>query len=119
MPKPINLRPGYDIEYIRNTYQFSFPDKFEKMIEVEKIYDNLFIISLYETPQQWAICVRNTLQILIAEGYESYYHLFYLFRSSGQEITKTYYSIYKGKELVIGYHRPNIYNSKMVICFDC
>ncbi|GBC04946.1 hypothetical protein RclHR1_05970003 [Rhizophagus clarus] len=79
VPKPINLRPGYDIEYIRNTYQFPFPDKFEKMIEVEKIYDNLSIISLYETPQQWAI----------------------------------------RRELVIGYHRPNIHNSKMAICFDC
>ncbi|GBC05315.1 hypothetical protein RclHR1_06170019 [Rhizophagus clarus] len=115
VPKPINHRPGYDIEYIRNTYQFPFPDKFEKMIEVEKIYDNLSIISLYETPQQWAIRVRNTLQVLIAEGYESYYHLFCLFGSSGQGITKTYYSIYEGRELVIGYHRPNIHNSKMAI----
>ncbi|GBB95945.1 hypothetical protein RclHR1_02650016 [Rhizophagus clarus] len=117
VPKPINLRPGYDIEYIRNRYQF--PDKFEKMIEVEKIYDNLSIIGLYETPQQWAIRVRNTLQVLIAEGYESYYHLFCLFGSSRQGITKTYYSTYEVKELVIGYHRPNIHNSKMAICFDC
>ncbi|GBB83622.1 hypothetical protein RclHR1_10310005 [Rhizophagus clarus] len=55
------------------------------MIEVEKIYDNLSIISL----------------------------------SSEQGITKTYYSIYEGRELVIDYHRPNIHNSKIAICFDC
>ncbi|GES87134.1 hypothetical protein GLOIN_2v1770221 [Rhizophagus clarus] len=85
MSKPINLHPGYDIEYTRNTYQFSFSDKFKKMIEVEKIYDNLSIISL----------------------------------SSEQGITKTYYSIYEGRELVIDYHRPNIHNSKIAICFDC
>ncbi len=51
MSKPINLHPGYDIEYIRNCYSFLYPGQFEKMVEVEKIYDNLSIISLYETPQ--------------------------------------------------------------------
>ena len=25
VPKPINLRPGYDIEYIRNRYGFLYP----------------------------------------------------------------------------------------------
>ena len=52
VPKLINLRPEYDIEYIRNCYGFPYSGQFEKMIEVEKIYDNLSIISLYETPQQ-------------------------------------------------------------------
>ena len=50
VPKLINLRSGYDIEYIKNHYSFPYPDQFEKMIEMEKIYDNLSIISLYETP---------------------------------------------------------------------
>ena len=50
VPKPNNLRPGYDIEYIRNSYGCPFPGQFEKMIGMEKIYDNLSIISLYETP---------------------------------------------------------------------
>ena len=50
VPKPINLHPGYDIEYIRNCYGFPYPDQFKKMVEVEKIYDNLSIISSYETP---------------------------------------------------------------------
>ncbi|GES94262.1 hypothetical protein GLOIN_2v1792321 [Rhizophagus clarus] len=90
VPKPINLRPGYDIEYIRNRYQF--PDKFEKMIEVEKIYDNLLLL----------VCMKLHSNGLFVQG-----------------ITKTYYSTYEVKELVIGYHRPNIHNSKMAICFDC
>ncbi|PKB96898.1 hypothetical protein RhiirA5_433657 [Rhizophagus irregularis] len=85
VPKPINLRPGYDIEYIRNKYAFPYSGQFEKMIEVEKKYDNLSIIS----------------------------------SSSGQGVTKTYYSNYEGREVAIGYHRPNIHNSKMAICFDC
>src|SRR3954447_3694439 len=71
--KPINLCPEYDIEYIRNHYGFSYPDQFEKMVEVEKIYDNLSIISSYETSQQWAIHVKDTLQALITEDHESYY----------------------------------------------
>src|SRR5215207_5037886 len=75
VPKPINLRSGYDIEYIRNYYGFPYPGQFEKMIEVEKRYDNLSIISSYETPQQWAIRVRVALQALITEGHESYYHI--------------------------------------------
>ncbi|GBB93752.1 hypothetical protein RclHR1_22250001 [Rhizophagus clarus] len=91
VPKPINLRPGYDIEYIRNRYGFLYPGQFEKMVEVERIYDNLSIISSYETSQQWAIRVKDTLQALITEGHRSYYHVFCLFGSSG----------------------------KMAICFDC
>ena len=35
VPKPINLRPGYDIEYIRNRYGFLYPGQFKKMVEVE------------------------------------------------------------------------------------
>ncbi len=50
--KPINLHLEYDIEYIRNRYGFPYPSQFEKMVEVKKIYDNLSIISLYETLQQ-------------------------------------------------------------------
>jgi hypothetical protein len=119
VPKPINLRPGYDIEYIRNRYGFLYPGQFEKMVEVERIYDNLSIISSYETPQQWAIRVKDTLQALITEGHRSYYHVFCLFGSSGQGVTKTYYNGYEGREVAISYHRPNIHNCKMAICFDC
>ncbi|CAB5371090.1 unnamed protein product [Rhizophagus irregularis] len=109
VPKPINLCPGYDIEYIRNCYGFPYPSQFEKMVEVEKIYDNLSIISSYETPQQWAIRVKDDLQTLIAEGYRSFYHVFCLFRSFGQGVTKTYYNIWAGRELPISYHRPSVH----------
>ena len=68
VPKPINLRPGYDIEYIRNSYRFPYPDQFEKMVKIEKRYDNLSIISLYETPQQWVTRVKDALQALITSG---------------------------------------------------
>ena len=119
VPKPINLRPGYDIEYIRNSYRCPYPGQFEKMVEAEKIYDNLSIISSYETPQQWAIHVKDALQVLITEDHKSYYHVFCLFGSSGQGVTKTYYNNYKGREVTIGYQRPNIHNSKMAICFNC
>src|SRR4051794_35686008 len=106
VPKLINLRSEYDIKYIRNCYSFPYPDQFKKMIEAKKIYDNLSIISLYETPQQWAIHVKDILQALITEGRGSYYHVFCLFRSSEQEVTKTYYDNYEGREVAIGYHRP-------------
>jgi hypothetical protein len=119
VPKPTNLRPGYDIEYVRNRYHFPYPGQFEKMVEVEKIYDNLSIINLNETPYQWAIRVKGTLQTLINEGYRSYYHVFCLFGSFGQGVTKTCYDNYEGREVAIGYHRPNIHNNKMAICFDC
>src|SRR5947199_5236824 len=72
VPKPINLRPGYDIDYIRKRYGFYNPGQFEKMVEDEKIYDNLSIIGSYETPWQWAIRVRDALQALITESYKSY-----------------------------------------------
>ncbi|GES74906.1 hypothetical protein GLOIN_2v986619 [Rhizophagus clarus] len=32
MSNPINLCPGYNIEYIRNYYGFPYPGQFEKMI---------------------------------------------------------------------------------------
>ncbi|UZO04801.1 uncharacterized protein OCT59_025165 [Rhizophagus irregularis] len=81
------------------------------MVEVEKINDNLSIISSYETPQQWAIRVKDDLQTLIAEGYRSFYHVFCLFGSFGQGVTKTYYNIWAGRELPISYHRPSVHKS--------
>jgi len=38
------------------------------MIEIKKIYDNLSIISSYETSQQWAIRVKDALQALITKA---------------------------------------------------
>ena len=36
-----------------------------------------------------------------------------------QEVTETCYNNCMGKEIPISYHRPNVHNSKMAICFDC
>jgi hypothetical protein len=122
VPKPINLHPGYEMEYIKNYYayiSYSTSFDFEKALEAEKISDNLSIIRLHETSQQWADQVKSTLQILINEKYSSYYHVFCLFGSFGQEITEIYCKNYTGKEILISYHRPNVHNNKMAICFDC
>ena len=53
VPKPINNRPGYDMRYI-STYMrnYSYGTDFEKMIKTEKLYDDLSIIGLHETPRQ-------------------------------------------------------------------
>ena len=39
----------------------------EKIIKIEKIYDYFSIIRSRETPQQWAVRVRGTMQTLLAE----------------------------------------------------
>ena len=55
VPKPINNRPGFDINYLRAyaiNYSPSYANKFEKVLEVEKRYDNLSVIRSHETPQQ-------------------------------------------------------------------
>jgi hypothetical protein len=91
VPKPASLCPGYDIEYTKAYCHIYTIDQFKKMVEMERIYDNLSIIRSYETPQQWANRVRGTVQTLIAEGYRSFYHVFCLFGSFGQGVTKTCY----------------------------
>ena len=61
VPKSIDLRPGYEMEYIKNYFAYngySIPFDFEKELEAEKLFDNLSIIRSYETPQQWAGRVR-------------------------------------------------------------
>lgn len=85
------------------------------MVEMEN-YDNLSIIRSYETPQQWAICVKAILQTMIAEGYRSFYRLF---RSFGQGVTNTCYNNWTEREIPINYHRPSVYKSQMAIYFKC
>ena len=119
VPKPTSLRPGYDIEYSKAYCHIYSIEQIEKMVEMEKIYDNLSIIRSFETPQQWAIRVKATLQTLIAEGYRSFYHVFCLFGSFGQGVTKTCYNHWAGRELPISYHRPSVHKSQMAICFKC
>src|SRR3954447_7934526 len=107
VPKPTSLRPGYDIEYSKAYCHIYSIEQIEKMVKMEKMYDNLSIIRSYETPQQWAIRVKSTLQALIAGGHRSLYHVFCLFGSFGQGVTKTYYDNYEGRELPISYQRPS------------
>jgi len=109
-----NLRPGYEMKYIKNYYayiSYSTPFDFEKALEAEKKFDNLSIIRSHETPQQWADQVRSTLRILINEKYSSYYHVFCLFGSFGQGVTKTCYNHWAGRELPISYHKPSVHKS--------
>ena len=50
VPKPINLRPGYDMRYINaNARNYRCAFNLKKIIETEKHYDNLSIIRLRET----------------------------------------------------------------------
>ncbi|PKK58414.1 hypothetical protein RhiirC2_857795 [Rhizophagus irregularis] len=120
VPKPTSLRPGYDIEYTKAHCRIYTIEQFEKMLWMERLYDNLSIIRSYETPQQWADRVRGTVQTLIAEGYrKSFYHVFCLFGSFGQGVTKSCYSHSVGRELPISYHRPSVHKSQMAICFKC
>src|SRR5436190_15935382 len=68
--KPVNNRPGYDINYI-SAYIRNYC--YRTNLETEKLYDYFSIIRLCETPQQWAIRVRGAVQALIAERKWSVY----------------------------------------------
>jgi hypothetical protein len=61
VPNPVNLRPGYGLDYVINNHQIV------KMNKIEKQYDYLsIIIRPHETPQQWANRVRGALQELLS-----------------------------------------------------
>ena len=109
MPKPTSLRPGCDIEYSKAYCHIYSIDQIEKMVKAEKRYDDLSIINSYETPQQWAIRVKATLQTLIAEGHRSFYHVFCLFAGQG----------YQSKDIPCDYRKPSVHKSRMAICFNC
>ncbi len=52
VPKPINLRPRYDMEHVFNYRPQTDNYRYEKVVEIEKQYDYLSIIRPHETPQQ-------------------------------------------------------------------
>ncbi|CAB5369254.1 unnamed protein product [Rhizophagus irregularis] len=60
VPKPINLRPGYDMEHVFNYRPQTDNYRYEKVVEIEKQYDYLSIIRPHETPQQWLIIVHKS-----------------------------------------------------------
>ena len=50
VPKPINLRPGYDMEHVFNYRPQTDNYQYEKVVKIEKQYDYLSIIRPHETP---------------------------------------------------------------------
>ena len=91
------------------------------MIEIKRRYDDLSIISPYETPQQWADHIRTPLQELLSRKEYSIYHVFCLFASFGQGVTKMYYEHCTGelRDIPHEYRRPSVYKGQMAICFKC
>src|SRR2546421_160826 len=96
VPKPINLRPRYDMEHVFNYYPQTDNYWYEKVVKIEKQYDDLSVISPHETPKQWANRVRGSLQELLSKREYSLYHVYCLFSSFGQRVTKTYYDYATG-----------------------
>ena len=54
VPKPINLRPGYDLEHVINHHYGGWCDYslIIRSLERERKYDNLSVIRPHETSQQ-------------------------------------------------------------------
>ena len=50
VPKPINFRPEYDMEYVFNYYSQTDNYQYEKVVKIEKQYDHLSIIRPHKTP---------------------------------------------------------------------
>ncbi|RHZ54744.1 hypothetical protein Glove_423g94 [Diversispora epigaea] len=113
LPKPFNIRPGYDMEYVI-TYIYNYfgindyQRFFDTLFDNERSFDTLSSIKQNETPVQWSLRVRVSLQDLVNSGKFSVYHRFALYGSFGQ-----------GKFVNFDYRRPRIHKSHMAICFGC
>ncbi|RHZ57899.1 hypothetical protein Glove_382g49 [Diversispora epigaea] len=111
LPKPFNIRPGYDmrynISYILH-YDRTYGNKLNQIFDNEKLFDNLSIVKLNETVIQRTIQVRVSSQNLLNAGKFSVYHQLCLFLSFGQ-----------GKFVNSNYRRLRIYKNHMAICFGC
>ena len=111
LPKPVSNCPGYNMEYYR-TYLRNYWSgiDFKKFLANEKIYDKLSIMRKGESPVQWGLRVKNTLQYLLSRNEKSIYHSFCLFAGFGEgKFDESYHS----------YHRPKIHKNNMAICFRC
>lgn len=111
LPKPVSNRPGYDMEYYRVYIGNYFGSvNIEKFLDNEKFYDSLSIMRKGESPVQWGLRVKNTLQDLLSRNENSIYHTFCLFAGYGEvEFDKSYHE----------YYRPKIHKNNMAICFRC
>jgi hypothetical protein len=121
VPKPINLRPGYDLKHVHNVQTYNDTYRLEKVVEIERQYDYLSIIRPHETPQQWAFRIRGALQELLSKREYSLYHVYCLFASFGQGKNKTFYdyNIDGLRDIPHEYRRPSVHKSQMAICFKC
>src|ERR1044072_882184 len=119
VPRPINLRPGYDMEHVFNYRSQTDNYRYEKVVEIEKQYDHLSIIRPHETPQQWANRIRGSLQELLSKQEYSLYHVYCLFASFGQVVFTTYYINGELCGTPFDYRRPSVHKSQMAICFKC
>src|SRR4051812_6373523 len=84
LPKPFNIRPGYDMKYVVSYIEnyFAFDRKlYDELFNNERLFDILSIIKQNETPIQWAILVRVPLQNLLNAGKFNIYHRLCLFAS--------------------------------------
>ncbi|PKK66738.1 hypothetical protein RhiirC2_784407 [Rhizophagus irregularis] len=81
LPKPVSNCPGYDMEYYRG-----------------------------QSPMQWGLQVKTTLQSLLSPKEYSIYHTFCLFAKYGKvEFDKSYHE----------YYHPKIHKNNLAICFRC
>jgi hypothetical protein len=140
LPKPNNLRPGYDLDYVRKCHISNIhdPGQRNEMIEKERLYDNLSIIRFHETPQQWALRVKSAVQELLSARKYSFYHAYCLYASYGkdqmaennpfQKLLLAYNNPLQKLQMAynnpdqysyLRYHRPRIHKSQMAICFAC
>ena len=119
VPRPINLRPGYDMEHVFNSHPQTDEYRYEKVVKIEKEYDCLSIVRHHETLQQWANRVRGSLQELLSKREYSLYHVYCLLSSFGQLKSKTFYVNGELYEDHFAYRRPSVHKSQMAICFKC
>ena len=67
----------------------------KKFLANEKIYDRLSIMRKGESPVQWGLRVKSTLQYLLSRNKNSIYHSFCLFAGFGKgKFDESYHSYY-------------------------
>jgi hypothetical protein len=90
---------NYVSAYVGKYYQGI---QLDKIIEVEKQYDDLSIISWYRTANR----VKVALKELTAKKKRSVYHVHCLYASTNTSLADKVYA------------RPSVHESRMAICFD-
>ena len=55
VPRPINLRPGYDMEHVFKYRPQTDNYRYEKVVEIEKQYDYYLLLDLMKLPSNGLI----------------------------------------------------------------